>query len=117
LNSITLLLTLLDQAYDHPAWHGTNLKGAIRRLNVAEAAWRPSAKRHNIWEIVVHCAYWKYAVRRRILAEKRGSFALKGSNWFYRYGVEGDAVWKADLALLEESHLALRASVASLAPP
>ncbi len=114
--STNLLLTLLDQAYDRPAWHGSNLRGSVRRLTAKEAAWRPGKGRHNIWEIVVHCAYWKYVVRRRILHEKRGSFPLKGSNWFFRHGVEGQEVWKADLALLEESHRALRSAVASLGP-
>jgi hypothetical protein len=110
------MLSLLDQAYDHPAWHGTNLKGSVRRLTAREAAWRPGRNRHNIWEIVVHCAYWKYVVRRRILGEKRGSFPLQGSNWFRRLGVEGDGVWKADLALLEDTHRSLHMAVASLSP-
>lgn len=69
---IQLLLDVIDQAYDHHAWHGTNLKSSLRRLTPAEAAWRPGGKRHNIWELVVHAAYWKYTVRRRLLGEKRG---------------------------------------------
>jgi hypothetical protein len=105
---------LLDQAYDHPSWHGTNLRGSVSRLKAREAAWRPGTGRHNIWEIVVHCAYWKYTVRRRMLGEKRGSFPLKGSNWFYRHGVEEDGVWKADLSLLDDCHRSLRAAVRSL---
>jgi hypothetical protein len=110
------MLSLLDQAYDQPAWHGTNLKGSVRRLTAREAAWRPGRNRHNIWEIVVHCAYWKYVVRRRILGEKRGSFPLKGSNWFRRIGVEGEGVWKADLALLDDAHRSLRAAVGACSP-
>ena len=27
---ISLIVSLLDQAFDHKAWHGTNLKGALR---------------------------------------------------------------------------------------
>ena len=27
-----LLLAILDQAYDHASWHGTNLRGSIRRV-------------------------------------------------------------------------------------
>ncbi len=34
---------------------------------VEEAAWRPQADRHNIWEHVLHAAYWKYTVKRRLL--------------------------------------------------
>lgn len=112
--SLEILLSLLDQAYAQRAWHGTNLRGSLRRLTSAEASWRPGKHRHNIWEIAVHCAYWKYTVRRRILGERRGSFPLKGSNWFYRHGAEGEAVWKADLALLDAAHRSLREAVASL---
>ena len=114
MNTITSLTSLLDQAYDRAAWHGVNLKGSVRGLNAREVSWRPAAGRHNIWELVVHCAYWKYIVRRRILGEKPGSFPLKGSNWFARQGVEGAGVWKADLALLEDCHHGLRAAVAGL---
>ncbi|MFQ5411533.1 MAG: DinB family protein, partial [Phycisphaerae bacterium] len=69
---IALLLQNLDAAYDKAAWHGPNLKGSVRGLRVAQAVWRPRPKRHNIAEIVVHAAYWKYAVRRRLRGEKRG---------------------------------------------
>ena len=113
---ITSLLEMIDQAFDHSAWHGTNLKGSIRGVTAKEAARRPAPGRHNIWELVVHAAYWKYTVRRRILGEKRGSFALKGSNWFVRPtpGDATDAAWKQDVALLVDTHQTLRAAVAAL---
>ena len=78
------LLAIVDQAYDRRSWHGTNLRGSIRRVSADEAAWRPAPSRHNIWELVVHAAYWKYAARRRLTGEARGSFPIKGSNWFER---------------------------------
>ena len=71
-----VLLRILDEAFDQRSWHGTNLRGSIRGLTPDAAAWRPAPGRHNIWELVVHAAYWKYAVRRRLLGEKRGSFPL-----------------------------------------
>lgn len=64
-----------------------------------------------LWELAVHCAYWKYAVRRKLTDEKRGSFPLEGSNWFRRDGTEGAARWKADVALLDEMHRTLRDAV------
>jgi hypothetical protein len=103
-SDVKLLLDIIDQAYDRQAWHGTNLRGSIRGLSANQAAWRPGLLRHNIWEIVVHTAYWKYAVRRRILGEKRGSFPLKGSNWFRRPTEDTNNAWRADVALLEEIH-------------
>jgi uncharacterized damage-inducible protein DinB len=112
---IALLLHLLDEAYDHQAWHGPNLRGAIRRVEFTLAAWRPAPERHNIWETVLHAAYWKYTVRRQLLGEKRGSFPRKGSNWFVRPdGEPTDAAWREDVALLEQMHRTLRAAIADL---
>jgi hypothetical protein len=113
---IALLLRLLDQAYDRQAWHGPNLRGSIRGLHAAAAAWRPHPERHCIAEIVVHAAYWKYAVRRRLRGDKRGSFALKGSNWFSLPRPFTEGAWRDQIALLEEQHRALRATVAELSP-
>ena len=78
------VIAILDAAYDRKSWHGTNLRGSIRGLRMEQAAWRPAAGRHNIWELVVHAAYWKYIALRRLSGSKRGSFPLKGSNWFIR---------------------------------
>lgn len=50
---IELLLGLLDEAFDKKAWHGPNLRGAVRGVAADEAAWRPSPDRHNVWEIAV----------------------------------------------------------------
>ena len=108
------LLTILAAAYDRKSWHGTNLRGSIRGLSARQAAWRPSPKRHNIWEIVVHAAYWKYIVRRRLLSESRGSFPLTGSNWFARPQDLSDPAWRADVALLDETHQSLRRAVANV---
>jgi hypothetical protein len=113
---IALLLDMLDRAFDRKSWHGTNLRGSIRGLSADQAAWRPAPGRHNAWEIVVHAAYWKYVVRRRFRPEARGSFPLRGSNWFVRptAGLDADAVWREDLALLADQHRRLREAVASL---
>lgn len=106
------LLALIDQSYDCRAWHGTNLRGSIKGLTAQQAAWRPSPNRHNVWEIVLHCAYWKYIVRRRILGEKKGSFPLKGSNWFRLYGRLSEQEWRSHIVILETAHESMREAVA-----
>jgi hypothetical protein len=78
------------------------------------AAWRPGATRHNIWELVVHAAYWKYTALRRLTGQTRGSFPLKGSNWFRRPEETTDTAWRADVGLLDEMHRSLMAAVAKL---
>jgi hypothetical protein len=104
----------LDEAFDRKAWHGTNLRGSVRRLDAPGAAWRPAPGRHNAWEIVVHAAYWKYAVRRRLTGEKRGSFSEAGSNWFARPSVPDEPAWRRDVASLVDQHRRLRDVVALL---
>ena len=107
----TLLLRLIDEAFDKTAWHGTNLRGSIRRVSATQAAWRPQRGRRNIAEIVLHCAYWKYAVWRRITGAKRGTFPLKGSNWFDVPEDLTDAQWKTHVKLLVDMHRSLREAV------
>jgi uncharacterized damage-inducible protein DinB len=110
------LLFLIDSAYDRVSWHGTNLKGSIRGLSPQRAAWRPGRTRHNIWELVVHAAYWKYVAWRRLTGAARGSFVLEGSNWFVRPQHPTLAAWRDDIALLDTTHDTLRTAVAALTP-
>src|SRR5438034_9779684 len=92
---LALLIRLFDEAYARKAWHGPNLRGSIRGITAEEATWRPAAKRHCIAEIVTHAAYWKYAVRRQLTSGDRGSFGLKGSNWFPVGRLFDAASWSA----------------------
>ena len=107
------ILGQIDEAYSVRSWHGTNLKGSLRALAPDVASWRPGPGRHNIHELVVHAAYWKYAVRRRLEGDARGSFGEKGSNWFPREGA-GATLLRADIALLGREHTRLRAAILGL---
>lgn len=116
-SEIRLLLDLLDEAFDKKSWHGPNLRGSIRGVTAEQAAWRPGPKRHNIWELTLHAAYWKYVIRRKITGEKRGSFTLPGSNFFERPTELSEAAWKLDIDVLTSEHEALRHTVAKLSLP
>jgi DinB superfamily len=109
-SSIALLLDLIDEAFDHAAWHGPTLRGSLRGVTAEQASWRPMPTRHNIRELTVHAAYWKYAVRRRLVGTTRGSFAMPGSNWFE---IQPGRSWKDDVLLLTDEHRQLRAAVAA----
>jgi DinB superfamily len=111
-SAIRELVALVDEAFDTKAWHGTTLLGSLRGLTEAEAAWRPGPRRHNIWELTVHAEYWKYAVRRRLANDPRGSFRLDGSNWFERPAA--GATFKGDVRQLVAEHRRLRAVIAAV---
>lgn len=113
MNVNDLVLALFDEGYSRKTWHGPNLRQSLKGVSARQAAWRPGPDRHNIWEFALHSAYWKYAVRRRIEGGKRGSFILKGSNFFPRpeKGKATEAAWRADLALLEREHKELESAI------
>ena len=108
-----LLLASIDEAYDKRSWHGTNLRGSLRGVTLKQAAFRAKPGSHNIRELMVHAAYWKYDIRRRLTGEKSHSFAIEGSNFWERplEGTPGE--WRRDLRLLEDEHVQLRAAVAA----
>ena len=123
----TQLLFLIDTAYDKVSWHGPNLRGSLRGVTPAQAAWRPAAGRHTIWELLVHAAYWKYVAWRRLTGATRGSFPLAGSNFLTRPDLSGAAsgdarsdhmalrrAWRADMELLEEMHRTVRSAIAAI---
>lgn len=117
---LNVLLAAFDNAYKR-GWHGPGLRGALRGVKAAEALWRPGKGRHNIWELTVHAAYWKYAARRKLAGGiKRGSFALKGSNWIasphIAPDIGNDDTWRETVALLDREHRALREVIAALSP-
>ncbi len=110
--SIALLLRVFDQAFTAPAWHGTPLWGALRGITARDALRRPGKGRHNIWELTIHAAYWKYVVRRRLTRDESLTFPLAGSDWFPSPKGADAKAWKATLALLRDQHRKLRATIA-----
>jgi len=104
MNVRDILLANLDAAYDKRGWHGTTLRGSLRGLTPDDVYRRPAKGRHTIWELVAHAAYWKYAVRRRLTGGKRGSFSLKGSNWYEAPPRAGERAWRD---VVERHHPAL----------
>ncbi len=136
--ALAVLMAAVDQAFERKSWHGPNLRGALRGVTAEQAVWRPARDRHNIWEIALHAAYWKYIVARRLRGRAaRGAFPLPGRDFFARpFGGPPGALphpagpgpgaasppavsesdWRRELELLAEMHRDLRAAIAALAP-
>lgn len=113
MNVAEVLRTIIEEGYEKKAWHGPNLKQSLKGVTARQAAWRPSAGRHNIWEETLHAAYWKYDARRILEGGKRGSFVLKGTNFWPRpeSGQTTEAAWQKDKAILENEHRLLLVAV------
>jgi len=113
---VRLLLEVFDQAYAAPSWHGTPLKGTIRGISARQALWRPGRNRHCIWDLVLHTAYWKCMVRRRLLRDPDVAFPRDGANWPALPDPPNEAAWKRDRDLLDEQHRLLYRAIAGLKP-
>jgi uncharacterized damage-inducible protein DinB len=103
------VLHLLDPPAGTKLWYGgATVLGSLRGVGHEQAAWKPEAERHSIWELVLHAAYWKYAVRRRLDdSVPRGAFPRSPSNWPHVPNLPDERAWREDRALLRREHEAL----------
>jgi len=80
-----LLRRLLVDAIQPPRgaklWHGApSAHGALRMVKPEEALWRPGLRRKCIWELALHIAYWRYAVRQHLAPDGDG-FPYSPAGW------------------------------------
>ncbi len=96
-------------------WHGgpTPLD-AVRGISIETALWRPAPDRKCIWELTLHIAYWKYAVRRRLEGGKAPRFARSPANFPAMPESPDQAAWDADRKLLLAEHERLLEVVAAI---
>ena len=115
---LRLLLQVLDEAFAAKGWQGATLSGAVRGLTPRQALWRPGGdrSRHNIWELVLHTAFWKHVVRERVEGKGRTAFPRSPRNFPALPARADAAAWKADVALLKRQHELLQRTVARLSP-
>ncbi|CAN5298713.1 DinB family protein [soil metagenome] len=107
-----LLAENLQPSPGRRGWHGGPTPvGALRGVDARQASWRPGAGRKSVWELALHIAYWKYAVRRRLEGAQRRRrdelFARSPSNWPAIPAVVNAATWAEDVRLLRDEHARL----------
>jgi len=94
-------------------WYGgASLFGSLRGVSAAQAAWKASGQAHCVWELLLHCAYSRYNVRRLFEGGvEYGGFPRPGGYWARLPASPDTASWKADIALLKQEHERLAAAV------
>ena len=115
---IRLLLQVLEQAFTAKGWQGATLGQAVRGLSPRQALWRPGPGRHNIWELVLHTAYWKHVVRQRVSGGdgETTRFPRSPRNYPELPTRRDLAAWQADVALMKREHTLMLAVVRRLSP-
>jgi uncharacterized damage-inducible protein DinB len=96
-------------------WYGgASLFGALRGVTAAQAAFLAPGHDHSIWQLLLHCAYARYAVRRALEgSSKRGPFPRQGSYWAKLPEEINDTTWNADKALLKNEQQQLVLAIRS----
>jgi uncharacterized damage-inducible protein DinB len=101
---LAALLATLDPKRG-AAWHGGPTPMlALRGVSAAQARWVPARRRHSIWELALHIAYWDYAVRRRLDPDTPRDFPRSPANWPALPERPDERAWALDRALLSREH-------------
>jgi uncharacterized damage-inducible protein DinB len=100
----------LRRAFDGAAWHGDSLFEILKGVTAAQAAARPVANAHSIWELVFHIATWDGVARRRMT----GVAVMPSDEENFPRGVDtSDEAWRGALEHVRQAHEELIAAVAS----
>ena len=111
MTEIERLADQLQRAFYADAWCGPSLLEALANVTAAQAAARPLARAHSIWEIVAHLSGWKRVVHRRL--EGKSVSLPKEGDW-PPVTDTGEQSWQQTLARLQARHDALLAAVRGL---
>jgi uncharacterized damage-inducible protein DinB len=102
----------LRRAFDGEAWHGDSLFEILNGVTAAQAAARPIAGAHTIWELVLHIAAWDGAVLRRRIGGV--AVTLSDAENFPAVTDASEAAWRESLAQVRRVHENLVKTVADL---
>jgi len=69
MSEVDTIIDELKNIHDGEAWHGPSLKEILSGVSVQEAAARPLAKAHSIWELTLHISAWENVFIRRVAGE------------------------------------------------
>ena len=111
MTEIERLADQMQRAFYADAWCGPSLLEALEGVSAAQAAARPLARAHSIWEIVAHLSGWKRVVHRRLEGQP---VRLPEEGDWPQVADTGEQSWQRTLAELKTRHDALLATVCAL---
>jgi uncharacterized damage-inducible protein DinB len=99
----------LRRAFSGEAWHGDSVFETLEGVTAAQAAARPIARAHTIWELVLHIAAWDGAVLLRLGGD---AVSLSDAENFPPVRDASEAAWRTALAEVRRVHEELVEAVA-----
>jgi uncharacterized damage-inducible protein DinB len=107
-----LLAHHINRTVVGPMWHGPALAKVLEGVTHHQAAARPIAGAHSIWEIVLHTTAWAEIARARLRGQRLADPPPE-EDW-PPVGATGPAEWDAALERLRTSHRELAHEVRHL---
>ena len=107
-NELARLESQLRSAFEGPAWHGPAVLELLRDVTPTEAAARPIAGAHTIWELVLHLTGCYDLVLRRLRGDGRP--ITPAEDW-PPMAKPTEANWQESIAALRGRNEATRVAV------
>ena len=111
MTEVERLIDQMRRSFYGKAWCGSALREVLADVTAEEAVSKPIPDALSIWEMVLHLAAWKGAVRQR-LAGERVKLPVDGD--FPPVVDMSEDAWSSTLESLERRHRELMSAVASL---
>ncbi|MGD9902387.1 MAG: DinB family protein [Vicinamibacterales bacterium] len=107
------LADLLARVMTGDPWHGSNVESLLDDLTPEEAAARPIAGGHSVWELVLHMTGWAGEVQARLDGRPAGE--PPSGDW-PTAPTPAAAAWARDRRALVAAHEALAAAIRATDP-
>lgn len=111
MSEIQVIIDELKNIHDGEAWHGPSLKEILSGVTARQAAARPLATAHSIWELALHIAAWEDVFLGR-LAGKALEEPEEGD--FPPVTDASEEAWRQALTRFDETHRRLIETIAGL---
>lgn len=89
-----------------PMWHGDAVMTLLEGVSAADAARRPIAGAHTIWELVLHMTAWANIVQKRLSSKKQPE-PTSAEDWPSLTSGQSIEAWSDALMRLGESYESL----------
>ena len=114
MSEIDRIVDELEREHSGDPWHGSPLRTILEGITHGQAAARPIAAGHSIWELVLHITAWKGEVRRRLSGAPAAD--PQEGDWPPVGEATADR-WRVVVERLERVHRDLVSAIRSLPEP
>jgi uncharacterized damage-inducible protein DinB len=101
----------LERAISGDAWHGPAVMELLNGTNAEQAAARPVAGAHSIWELSLHIGAWLRACRRRLAGDRA---QLTDAEDWPQISDAGEEAWKKAVESIKDTHGELASAILAL---